>query len=122
MVDVICDTSFLIALATHRIKNLDNLDIEIGNIRFVIPNVVVSELESLSKEQNKSQDALFTLNFIKKFEKIPINGKYADNEILNYIKNSGGIVATIDKNLKIKIKENGGSIISLSNDRIVLES
>ncbi|MEK6817844.1 MAG: twitching motility protein PilT, partial [Thermoproteota archaeon] len=30
MVEVICDTSFLIHLATRRIKNIDNIDVEIG--------------------------------------------------------------------------------------------
>lgn len=33
-----------------------------------------------------------------------------------------GIVATIDVELKRRIKENGGSILSVSNDKIVLES
>jgi hypothetical protein len=31
-------------------------------------------------------------------------------------------VATIDAELKIRIKNNGGSILSVSNDKIVLES
>ncbi|MGB1428855.1 MAG: twitching motility protein PilT, partial [Nitrosopumilus sp.] len=31
MVEVICDTNFLIHLATRRIKNIDNLDTEIGS-------------------------------------------------------------------------------------------
>ena len=122
MVDVICDTSFLISLATRRIKNLDNLDTEIGQIRFVVPNVVENELEILSNDMKKSKDVLITKKFIEKFEKIAINGDYADKAILDHVKTSGGIVATIDKELKTKIKENGGSILSLSNDRIVLES
>ncbi|MGI0073051.1 MAG: hypothetical protein ACREA3_04500 [Nitrosotalea sp.] len=33
-----------------------------------------------------------------------------------------GIIATIDAELKRRIKENGGSILSVSNDRIILES
>lgn len=38
-----------------------------------------------------------------------------------HVKQNGGIVATIDIELKIKIKENGGTVLSLANDRIVLE-
>ncbi|MDE1866383.1 MAG: hypothetical protein KGI08_01560 [Thaumarchaeota archaeon] len=38
-----------------------------------------------------------------------------------HVKEHGGIVATVDIKLKKKIKENGGTILSLSSDRIVLE-
>jgi len=38
-----------------------------------------------------------------------------------YIKKNKGIVATLDAELKIRIKNNGGSILSVSNDKIVLE-
>ena len=47
MVEVICDTNFLIHLATRRIKNIDNLDMEIGSISFIIPEVVKNELIKL---------------------------------------------------------------------------
>jgi len=121
LVEVICDTNFLIYLATKRIKNLSTLDTEIGQIQFVVPEVVVNELETLSNEPNKKLDVEKTLEFIKKFKKISISGKFADNALCIHIENNGGIVATLDKELKNKIKSLGGSIISLSNDRIVLE-
>lgn len=38
------------------------------------------------------------------------------------MKENGGIVATIDGELKNRIKKIGGSILSVSNDKIVLES
>lgn len=37
------------------------------------------------------------------------------------MKDHGGIIATLDAELKIRIKENGGSVLSISSDRIVLE-
>ncbi len=121
MVEVICDTNFLIYLATKRIKNLSTFDTEIGQIQFVVPDVVVNELKTLSNEPPKKLDAEKTLEFIKKFKKIPISGKFADDALSIHIENNGGIIATLDKELKNKIKNLGGSIISLSNDRIVLE-
>jgi len=121
LVEVICDTNFLIYLATKRIKNLSTFNTEIGQIQFVVPKVVVNELESLSNEPNKKLDAEKTLEFIKKFKKISISGKFADDVLCTHIKNNRGIIATLDKELKNKIKNLGGSIISLSNDRIVLE-
>ena len=52
MVKVICDTSFLMILASKNIKNTSNLDTEIGTIEFMVPDIVVEELEKISKSTN----------------------------------------------------------------------
>ena len=122
MIDVICDTSFLIHLATKKIKNLDFINVEIGEFQYVIPLVVLDELDRLSKISDKEQDIRKTLEFVRTLKTVPISGKVADNAITEHIKKHGGIVATIDKDLKNKIKRLGGSIMSFSNDKIVLES
>ena len=122
MVEVICDTSFLIHLATNRIKNLDNLDVEIGQVSFVVPQVVKNELFELEKNPEKKQDIQSTLNYIKKFKIIPILGSFADKELLDYVSKNRVIVATMDKELKKQIKNNESSIMSFSNNKIVLES
>jgi rRNA-processing protein FCF1 len=122
LVEVICDTSFLIHLATNRIKNLDNLDVEIGQITFVIPQVVINELSVLEKKSEKKQDIESTRNYIKSFKIIPIQGSFADKELLDYVSKNRAIVATMDRELKKQIKNNGSSIMSFSNNKIVLES
>ena len=122
MVEVICDTNFLIHLATRRIKNIDNLDTEIGSIYFTVPEVVKNELIRLQQIPEKNQEITATLNFIKKFKIIPINGVYADQELINYVKNNRSIIGTMDKDLKNKIKKLDSSILSIHNDKIVLES
>lgn len=48
MVEVICDTSFLMLLASKNIKNISNLETEIGTIEFTIPDMVIKELERIS--------------------------------------------------------------------------
>jgi len=122
LVDVICDTSFLIHLATRRIKNIDNLDVEIGQISFVVPQVVQNELSELIKNPTKSNDIQSTLNYIRKFKVIPILGTFADKELLEYVSKNNVIIATMDKELKKQIKQYGSSIMSFSGNRIVLES
>ena len=122
MVDVICDTSFLIHLATKRIKNIDSLDVEIGRISFVVPEVVLKELYKLEQIPQKKQDVTQTLNFIKKFKTVPISGSFADKELIDYVKKNSSIIGTMDRNLKKHIKNLNGSVLSFSNDRIVLES
>ena len=122
MVEVICDTSFLIHLATHKIKNLDSVNTEIGQIQFVVPSVVLSELEKLSKTQDKKQDAITTLEFAQNLKTIEMSGKFADQAIIDHVRNHGGITATMDKELKNKIKSLNDSVMSFSNDKIILES
>ncbi len=122
MVEVICDSSFLIHLATKKIKNIDNLETEIGEIQFIVPDVVRKELQRLCENKSKRQAVLLTLDFIKKLKILQISGNYVDESLVSYVRENGGIIATVDKELKNKVKELGGSIISLSNDRIVLES
>ena len=73
--------------------------------------------------QAKNTRQLLLSNYANKLTKLDIDGSFADKEILKYVVNNGsGIVATLDKNLKSRIKSCGGSIISLSNDCIILES
>jgi len=131
LVDVICDTSFLIHLATKQTRNIDSINIEIGQIEFVVPLVVLSELKDLTKRYDfkrsdnakfKSKKAIKTLEFVRNLKTISISGTYADKEILEHVKKHGGIIGCMDKELKSRIKHLGGSIISFSNDKIVLES
>jgi len=122
LVDVICDTSFLMQLTSQKIKNISQFEIEIGNIQFVIPEAVINELENLSTNSKKNQNVLATLNYIQNFKKISIKGKDVDNAIIEFVRKNGGFVATLDKDLKKQIKNFGGSVISLSNNRIILET
>ena len=122
MVEVICDTSFLIHLATKKIKNLSNIETEIGSINFVVPQIVIKELKHLLDDPDKKNIIEKTLESIKSFKTNDIDGKTADLGILDFIKKQRGIVATMDKNLKKQIKESGGAVLSMHNDNIVLEN
>ena len=122
MVEVICDTSFLIHLATRKIKNIDSVNTEIGQIEFVVPSVVLNELRKLSKTQKKKQDAVTTLEFARNLKTTEMSGKFADQAIIERVRKRGGIIATVDNELKNKIKSLNGSVMSFSSDKIVLES
>ena len=122
MVKVISDTSFLIHLATHRIKNIDSIETEIGTLSFIVPKIVKKELEHLAGDPDKKIISEQTLDFIKNFKTNDIDGNNADDAILGFIKENRSIVATMDKELKNKIKESGSSILSINNDKIILEN
>jgi hypothetical protein len=87
-----------------------------------VPDIVLSELNHLAKKEQKTKDATTTLQYIKNFQTIRIGGSFADDSILSLVKKEGGVIATIDKDLKYKIKNHGGSVISIANNRIVLEA
>ena len=109
-------------LVSNRIKNMNDLDVEIGQIEFIVPEIVIEELKHLSNDESKGKIALQTLELIKSFETNSISGKTADDGILNFVEKNGGMVATMDRELKSKIKEVGGSVLSIHNDKIVLEN
>ncbi|MFZ0183893.1 MAG: hypothetical protein WBV92_06150 [Nitrosotalea sp.] len=54
-------------------------------------------------------------------KKINISGKSVDDALVSFVKEHGGIIATLDAELKMRIKKNGGSVLSVSSDKIVLE-
>jgi rRNA-processing protein FCF1 len=56
LVKVICDTSFLLLLASKKIKNISYLEEEFGTLEFVVPDLVVAELVRISNRNNKKKD------------------------------------------------------------------
>jgi rRNA-processing protein FCF1 len=86
-----------------------------------VPDIVISELTKLGTAQQKKHEIDTTLQFIKSFKRLELGGTHADESIITHVGKAGGIVATMDKELKSKIKKIGGSILSVSNNKIVLE-
>ena len=122
LVDIISDTSFLIHLASNTITNLDSIETEIGDLSFVVPEIVKKAIDHLPKDPDKNTVVLQTLEYIKNFKTNSIIGATADLGILDFVEKNGGIVATMDRELKTKIKDAGGSVLSMHNDKIVLEN
>lgn len=121
MVDVICDTSFLIHIANNRIRNLATLDTEIGSIRFVVPDTVISELQGLLGDSAKKDAASNALEHAGRLSTAKFGAGPTDDLLVSRVRERGGIVATMDRELKSRIKKAGGSVLSVSSNRIVLE-
>ena len=47
--DVLCDTSFLMVIASSQIKRMDIIETLLGKLYFLVPNTVISELKRLEK-------------------------------------------------------------------------
>lgn len=121
MADVLCDTSFLMHMATGRIRNIDRLGQEIGQITFVVPQVVHEELQKLLQDDVKRADAQQTLRFAGRLQTIDIGGPAADAALVKHAAGHRVIVATMDRQLKKKLRERKCAVMSFSNDNIVLE-
>lgn len=123
--EIICDTSFLIALVSNPVKCLDKVEYEIGKLRFIVPTFVLDELELVKKKSGpkKSMIANTAIQVSRlKFEIKDIGkSRNVDNEILNYaIKNRRYGVATLDGILLNRLKDAEVTTITLSKNKIII--
>ena len=123
--EIICDTSFLIALVSSPIKCLDKIENELGKLRFIVPTIVLDELDSIERKSGpkKSMIAKTAICISKlKFEIKDIGkSKNVDNKILNYvIKNRSLAVATLDSKLLNNLKMADVTAITLSKNKMII--
>ena len=123
--DVICDTSFLIALVSNPIKCLDKVESEIGKLRFKVPSFVLDELNSVERKSGpkKSMIANTAIRISKlKFEIMDIGkSKNVDNDILNYVtRNRKFAVATLDGILLNRLRTVDVTTITLSKNKMII--
>jgi len=99
MEQIILDTNFVLTCIKQKIDFFEEL---VGN-QILIPEQVLSELARLKTPNSGLALKLLEKN---KFKKINLEkGKTTDNKIINYAReNPGIIVATLDREIKNKIK------------------
>jgi len=123
--EIICDTSFLIALISNPIKCFDRIENEIGKLKFVVPTFVLEELYSIEKKSGpkKSMFAKTAIRISKlKFEIKDIGESInVDNEILEYAtKNRKYAVATLDSDLLKRLRMADVTTFTLSKNKMII--
>jgi len=123
--EIICDTSFIIALVSNPIKCLDKVENEIGKLKFIIPKFVLDELDLIEKKSGpkKSMIANTAIRISKlKFEIKHIGkSKNVDKDILNYAtRNKRFGVATLDGKLLNRLKMAEVTTITLSKNKMII--
>ena len=123
--EIICDTSFLIALVSNPIKCLDKVESEIGKLKFIVPTFVLDELDLIEKKSGpkKSMIANTAIRISKlKFEIKDIGkSKNVDKDILNYAtRNKRFGVATLDGKLLNRLKMAEVTTITLSKNKMII--
>jgi rRNA-processing protein FCF1 len=123
--EIICDTSFIIALVSNPIKCLDKVENEIGKLKFIVPTFVLDELDLIEKKSGpkKSMIANTAIRISKlKFEIKDIGkSKNVDKDILNYAtRNKRFGVATLDGKLLNRLKLAEVTTITLSKNKMII--
>jgi len=123
--EIICDTSFLIALVSNPVKCFDRIENEIGKLKFVVPTFVLEELYSIEKKSGpkKSMFAKTAIRISKlKFEIKDIGESInVDNEILEYAtKNRKYAVATLDSDLLKRLRMADVTTFTLSKNKMII--
>ncbi|MBT3405027.1 hypothetical protein HN832_03840 [archaeon] len=123
MKKVLLDSSFLISAAKKKIDLFEELQ---DHPEIMVPEQVIQELFKISqskqslKNRNSAELAIKILDACKdKFKKIDISegkSEYTDKQIIKYLdKNKAILLATLDKELKLKFK---GKLIVLRGNKI----
>ena len=102
MKEIILDTSFILTCIRNKIDFFEQLKLD--GIRILIPKQVIKEIEGISHSRIEAKLALKLIK-INKPKIIGLPGKKTDNAIINYSKkNPNVIVATLDREIKSKVK------------------
>ena len=113
MKQALLDTNFILTCVKQKIDFFE--DLKFKGLKILIPTQVINEIKKISQEQKKKQKlhskdiANLSLKILKKkknqFEEIDIKTGHVDKKIKKYVENNSEIlVATLDKELKRKIK------------------
>ncbi len=120
---IVLDSSFLMVLAMKPIKRLERL--EVLNAEYIVLDAVIHELNSLatSKKVKRAKAARAALDLINRINAkiVYTNGKPIDDLIIEYAINNHAYVATLDGEMKKRLREQGIGIVTLSMDEIVFE-
>jgi rRNA-processing protein FCF1 len=123
MQKLIIDTNIILYSVERKIDLFEAIKEKYGlSVEIIIPNLVLVELEKLSKEARKGSDkkaAKLSLDILKtkEFETIKLTGAYADPAILNYAKKNNAIVATMDARFQTDLKKNKIQFTFLNNKK-----
>jgi len=110
------------ALVTKPIKLLDNITTNYGKINFLIPDMVIEELNNLSKTKSykTSQTAKTVLELTTKFQVVTTKkSKYPDDSLIDYASRNNCAIATIDKNLIKRSLSEKILVFSLKNNIVI---
>ena len=121
--EIILDTNALI----YATKNKIDLSLELKGHLLKVPNLILDELENLSKNASKGLEkdsAKLTLALVKhyNFDILTLKQGHPDTKMLEYAKENNAAVLTNDLKFKRKLKKAGITIYSIRQNRLVVKN
>lgn len=113
---VIFDTSFIIYLCEKPSAAFKELEDLVGKVEPILPSSVFEELKRLVK---RKRSAKLALEAFKGIEVVKEEGP-ADKAIINLARRLKVPVATLDKELASKLREEGIAYFTVKDDRIIV--
>ena len=126
MVDVLCDTSFLMVIVSKPIKQLGKIEAHLGKLDFLVPDIVIGELERLMekagpKRSTLAKTALEVTRLKNNFKVVTVaKARHVDDSIIEYATRNKCAVATIDTALRRRLIANEVLVLTLSKDRLIV--
>ena len=124
MAKVLVDTSFLIHLAEKPVGGLSLIEEKMGPIEFVVLKQVLDELGRMIKGRSvkKVRKAKAALRIVSALKLVPQSEKGdVDSSIVRYGERNRVIVATLDSELRARLRRRKITVISVRNDRVFLD-
>ncbi len=96
---VLLDTSFILTCIRNKIDFIEEISFQ--GLKILIPKQVIQEIKGLAKPESK-----IALKILEKssFNEVDLKGKKVDAGIISYSKEHNVIVATLDRELKKRVK------------------
>jgi rRNA-processing protein FCF1 len=112
------------AIVSAPVKRLEKVEAELGGVIFLVPSIVVAELEKLEKRTGPKRSHIAKMAreiSTSKFRLIELSkAGHVDEAIVEYAKVSKCVVATLDRGLRDKLLNANTPVISLSNNRLII--
>lgn len=122
--EIICDSSFLMALVSNPINCMDNVESEIGNLKLIVPDFVIQELEAVKRNRGtkRSMAAKTAIEVSNtRFEiKIMEKKSSVDMDIIDYAISNKCAVATLDTEMIRKLKKAKILVITLEKNKLTV--
>lgn len=120
---ILLDASFILTLTSKPLDLMKELEEMLGSIMLLVLEDTVKELEAISKGTSikKSKQAKLALYFVMKLQRITSTYEGSvDDRILKCAMENRFFVATMDKELRKRLRAMGLSVITLRQNRLMM--
>jgi rRNA-processing protein FCF1 len=111
-------------LVSKPIKQLMKIEGRLGRLDFLVPDIVIAELERLREKAGPKRSTLAKTAIelaLTKFRQVTVQkARHVDDSIVEYAMTKKCAVATIDTNLRRRLIANNVLVLTLSKDRLIM--